>query len=121
MQSTVPHAERAERDARASCAPLDRDAAIRALSATGEDLDALRQAAAALRDAGKGRNVTYSRKAFFPITNLCRDRCAYCTFRRDPGEDGAWTMLPDEVRAWAERARSLQCHEALMCLGDKPE
>jgi len=101
--------------------PIDRDAAITALSATGAELDGLRACARELRDAGKGRTVTYSRKAFFPVTNLCRDRCAYCTFRRDENEDGAWTMLPEEIRAWAERARDLSCQEALMCLGDKPE
>ncbi len=97
------------------------DDACAALRARGADLDALRAAARDLRDLGKGRIVTYSRKAFFPITNLCRDRCAYCTFRRDEGEDGAWTMRPEEVAAWAERARGLDCCEALMCLGDKPE
>jgi FO synthase len=100
---------------------LDREAAIAALDASGPELDALRALARELRDATKGRTVTYSRKAFFPVTNLCRDRCAYCTFRRDEGEDGAWTMLPEEIRAWAERARDLHCQEALMCLGDKPE
>ena len=42
-------------------------------------------AAGALRDRVKGRTVTYSRKIFLPVTNLCRDRCGYCTFRKDPG------------------------------------
>ena len=74
-----------------------------------------------MRDAGKGRHITYSRKAFLPVTNLCRDRCAYCTFRRDEGEDGAWTMAPDEIAEWSERARRLGCREALLCLGDQPE
>jgi len=101
--------------------PLGRDSAIAALAVTGAALDTLRATARELRDAGKGRTITYSRKAFFPVTNLCRDRCAYCTFRRDEGEDGAWTMQPEEIRAWAERAHDLHCQEALMCLGDKPE
>ncbi|HEY8516339.1 MAG TPA: 7,8-didemethyl-8-hydroxy-5-deazariboflavin synthase CofG [Candidatus Binatia bacterium] len=101
--------------------PLDRAAAVAALDARGDALDELRARARDLRDAGKGRTITFSRKAFFPVTNLCRDRCAYCTFRRDEGEDGAWTMQPEEIRAWAERARDLNCIEALMCLGDKPE
>ncbi|MDG2304722.1 MAG: 7,8-didemethyl-8-hydroxy-5-deazariboflavin synthase CofG [Candidatus Binatia bacterium] len=101
--------------------PLDRAEAIAALDASGPALDDLRARAGALRDAGKGRRVSYSRKAFFPITNLCRDRCAYCTFRRDEGEDGAWTMSPDEIGDWSERARRLGCREALLCLGDQPE
>ena len=55
------------------------------LSARGEALDALLDAAAAVRDAGlasAGRPgvVTYSRKVFIPLTRLCRDRCHYCTF-----------------------------------------
>ena len=85
------------------------------------DLDALLYAAAELRDRGKGRGVTYSRKVFLPITNLCRDRCTYCTFRKDPGDPGAWTMMPDEIAAWSRRGAELGCKEALMCLGDKPE
>ncbi len=100
---------------------LDRATALTLARARGAELEELRARARALRDAGKGRRITYSRKAFFPVTNLCRDRCAYCTFRRDEGEDGAWTMQPDEIRAWAERARALDCVEALMCLGDRPE
>ncbi len=101
--------------------PLERDEAIAALEADGPALDGLRARAASLRDAGKGRTVTYSKKAFFPVTNLCRDRCAYCTFRRDEGEDGAWTMTPDEISDWSERAQRLGCREALLCLGDRPE
>ena len=30
--------------------------------------------AAKLRDAGHGRNVSYSRKVFIPLTQLCRER-----------------------------------------------
>jgi 7,8-didemethyl-8-hydroxy-5-deazariboflavin synthase CofG subunit len=101
--------------------PLTRDVALGWARAEGDELDALRATARELRDRGKGRTVTYSRKAFFPVTNLCRDRCAYCTFRRDEGEDGAWTMTPDEIRAWSQRARGLDCVEALLCLGDRPE
>ena len=101
--------------------PLDRAEALAGLQATGDELDDLRGRAGALRDAGKGRHITYSRKAFLPVTNLCRDRCAYCTFRRDEGEDGAWTMSPDEIGEWSERARRLGCREALLCLGDQPE
>jgi 7,8-didemethyl-8-hydroxy-5-deazariboflavin synthase CofG subunit len=85
------------------------------------DLGDLLDAATQLRDRGKGRDVTYSRKVFLPVTNLCRDRCTYCTFRKDPGDPGAWTMMPDEITAWSRRGAQLGCKEALMCLGDKPE
>src|SRR5262245_37121019 len=71
-----------------------------------EQLDELCAAAAAVRDASKGRIVTYSRKVFLPITNLCRDRCSYCTFRKDPDDPGAWTMSRDEIDEWLQRGRA---------------
>jgi FO synthase len=86
-----------------------------------EALPTLLSGAGLLRDRGKGRVVTYSRKVFLPITNLCRDRCSYCTFRKDPRDPGAWTMTRDEIRTWIDAARRQGCKEALMCLGDRPE
>ena len=65
-----------------------RDEAVALLHAGGLELEALLAAAAAARDAGKGRVVTYSRKVFIPLTNLCRDSCGYCTFVRRPGDPG---------------------------------
>ena len=93
-----------------------------ALIRCGDDeLPALLAAAGSLRDRYKGRRVTYSRKVFLPITNLCRDRCSYCTFRKDPDDPGAWTMQREEIREWLDRGRVQGCKEALMCLGDSPE
>jgi len=85
------------------------------------EMPALLAGAGVLRDRHKGRVVTYSPKAFFPVTNLCLDHCSYCTFRQDPGSPEARTMLPEDIRSVASRAASLGCIEALMCLGDKPE
>jgi len=99
---------------------LSRDAALGAL-ADDQATTELLVAAASVRDLHWGRTVTYSPKVFLPVTNLCRDRCTYCTFRKDPGDPEAWTMLPEEIHAWSERGRALGCHEALLCLGDKPE
>jgi FO synthase len=86
-----------------------------------DDLDLLLDAAGELRDRSKGRDVTYSPKVFLPVTNLCRDRCTYCTFRKDPWDPEAWTMMPHEIADWSRRGQALGCKEALMCLGDKPE
>lgn len=87
----------------------------------GGELGALLEAASAVRDRHFGRRITYSPKVFLPLTNLCRNHCDYCSFRRSPGQDGAWTMSPDEVKSWLERGRELGCAEALFCLGDTPE
>jgi FO synthase len=90
--------------------------------AAGGDLAvAIRAAACAVRDARFGTVVTYSPKVFLPLTNLCRNHCDYCSFRRSPGEPGEWTMTPAEIEEQLARARELGCAEALFCLGDKPE
>jgi FO synthase len=85
------------------------------------DVPALLGAAARLRDQGHGRQITFSAKVFVPLTTLCRDYCGYCTFRRDPGEPGAFTMTPDEVLALCHAGGRLGAKEALFSLGDKPE
>lgn len=101
-------------------AALGRDEATALLDAPALD-GPLLEAAATVRDRRWGTVVTYSPKVFLPVTNLCRDRCTYCTFRKDPDDPEAWTMRPEEIRAWSMRGRLQGCREALVCLGDKPE
>ncbi len=108
-------------DAAAAGHGLPPETARRLIRAEGEDLERLLTAAAALRDRRTGRIVTYSRKVFIPLTNLCRDSCGYCTFVRRPGDPRAHTMTPEEVLAVAEAGRRAGCKEALFSLGDKPE
>ncbi|HEY1372169.1 MAG TPA: 7,8-didemethyl-8-hydroxy-5-deazariboflavin synthase CofG [Candidatus Binatia bacterium] len=95
--------------------------ALRLADARVDELEQLLETAAALRDRHKGRTITFSPKIFIPLTNLCRDFCGYCTFRKAPDEAGAKTMSIDEVLAVARRGKLLGCTEALFSLGDKPE
>src|SRR5437773_12165693 len=92
--------------------------AYQAIRSTGPELESLLDAAANLRDQFKGRTVTYSRKIFLPITNICRDRCSYCTYRKDPTDPDAWIMSPTEfddlLLLGAQQGRK----EALRCLVD---
>src|SRR6266699_1151479 len=84
-------------------------------------LDELLEAASDVREQGKGKTVSFSKKVFIPLTTLCRDYCSYCTFRKDPGQPGAHFMTPEEVLAMAEEGRHAGCKEALFSLGDQPE
>ena len=97
------------------------DEAVALLDTPEIRLPELLGAAAALRDRGRGRRLTFSAKVFVPLTTLCRDYCGYCTFRRDPGEPGAFTMTPEQVLALAQAGARLGAKEALFSLGDKPE
>ncbi len=86
-----------------------------------EGLTSLLEVASELRDRYKGKTVTFSPKVFIPLTNLCRDFCGYCTFRKAPDEPGAKIMTFDEVLRVVHQGRLLGCTEVLLSLGDKPE
>ena len=105
--------------------PLERETALelaeRLERGDDEILEPLLEAAQELGIRGHGRTLTVSRNVFIPLTNLCRDRCAYCSFAKDPRSSEAKTYLLDEVRALAGDAQRASCTEALFCLGDKPE
>jgi FO synthase len=79
------------------------------------------QAATALRESGHGHRVTYSRKVFIPLTQLCRDRCGYCTFAQAPRKGERAYLTEEQVLEVARRGVELGCHEALFTLGDRPE
>lgn len=98
---------------------LDPQALLESLQA--RPLADLMSDACALRAEGHGRNVSYSRKVFIPLTRLCRNVCGYCTFVRGPkGIDHPY-LLPDEVLEIARLGRETGCREALFTLGDRPE
>lgn len=84
-------------------------------------LAAVAEAAHEAKLRWRGRTVTVSRNVFIPLTNLCRDRCTYCTFAKRPGDPGAKTYALEEVRQISRDAVAAGCREALFCLGDKPE
>lgn len=111
--------------------PIDLLALVRAPRRLGDDEamlladmepgPALMRAAATVRDAAFGDRVTYSRKVFIPLTQLCRDACHYCTFAHPPRRGEAAYLTPDEVLAIARAGAAAGCQEALFTLGDKPE
>jgi FO synthase len=100
---------------------LSAEEAIALLGSESASLPDVLAAAAAARDRGRGRRMTFSAKVFVPLTNLCRDYCGYCTFRRDPGDPGALSMTPEQVLALARAGERLGAKEALFSLGDRPE
>ncbi len=100
---------------------ISRELACQLFRAEDSLLLSLLSAAQRVRTRFHPAIVSYSRKVFLPLTNLCRDYCGYCTFRRDPGQSGAHTMTPDEVIEVVRAGERMGCTEALFSLGDKPE
>ncbi len=100
---------------------LTADDGYRLIGVDATELTVLMAAASELRDRAHGRTITYSRKVFIPLTNLCRQKCGYCTFARGPRDPIAHTMSPDEVLAVARAGKRQGCKETLFSLGERPE
>ncbi len=60
--------------------------------------------------------LTYSRNVFIPVTDVCRNRCLYCGFRRDEGK----IISRHEATDLLDRGAAAGCTEALFSLGEAP-
>lgn len=74
-----------------------------------------------LRNRNKGKTVTYSRKVFFNLVNLCRDTCSYCTYKSEPGQSKVSMMSKQDVANLAKIGKKYRCIEALFVTGERPE
>ena len=74
-----------------------------------------------LRNKNHENIVSFSKKAFFNLVNLCRDTCTYCTYKAEPGESKLSMMTKEDVRNLAKLAKKYQCVEALFVTGERPE
>ncbi|NGY03924.1 bifunctional FO biosynthesis protein CofGH [Solimonas terrae] len=77
--------------------------------------------ASELRVRGWGSRISYSRKVFVPLTQLCRDVCHYCTFAKVPRHLEKPYLEPEDVLRIARDGAALGCKEVLFTLGDQPE
>src|SRR3981189_2596606 len=106
------------RAAEAGCRPDSADALELLVDAPPAELLPV---AESLTLAGFGETVTYSRKVFIPLTQLCRDVCHYCTFAKAPRRLKGAYLAVDEVLAIARAGAVAGCKEALFTRGDKRE
>jgi len=81
----------------------------------------LYKAAGFLRNKNKGKIVTYSRKIFFNLINLCRDTCSYCTYKAEPGQAKISMMTKRDVENLSIIGKNHKCTEALFVTGERPE
>ena len=68
-----------------------------------------------------GDRVYFNVNRHINLTNVCKARCAFCSFRRDEGEEGAYTMTVEEaVAAARETASALDITELHIVNGLHP-
>lgn len=74
-----------------------------------------------IRKKFKNQTVTFSKKAFFNIINLCKDTCSYCTYKAEPGEEKLSMMSKQQITELLQLAKKYNCVEALFVTGEQPE
>lgn len=84
-------------------------------------LDELVYLSRSLRDIAHGNRITYSRKVFINLINLCKDSCSYCTYKKEPKDMDAVMLNPSQAIAIAEAGRKAGCTEALIVTGERPD
>lgn len=85
------------------------------------DESELYKTAIILRNRYKKKTVTFSKKAFFNLINLCRDICGYCTYKAEPATDKLSLMDKKDVVELSRQAKKYRCVEALFVTGERPE
>jgi 7,8-didemethyl-8-hydroxy-5-deazariboflavin synthase len=85
------------------------------------DTDTLVSTAGGIRDRTRPGAITYSRKVFINLINLCRDTCTYCTYKKEQNDPLLSMMDPEEVLMLAQTGRKFHCTEALIVTGERPE
>lgn len=79
------------------------------------------QTAQILRKQNKGNFVSFSKKVFFNLVNLCKDTCSYCTYKAEPNESKLSMLSKNDVNQLLTRAKKFNCVEALFVTGENPE
>jgi FO synthase len=100
---------------------LEKDEAISLIKSHKHDLKKLISAASDIRDNVKDRKITYSKNVFIPLTNMCRNKCAYCGFRKNPTDPKARILTKEEVMKIVKLGEEAGCREALFVMGERPE
>ena len=86
-----------------------------------KDSTELFTAAQNLRKKFKKDSVTFSKKVFFNIVNLCKDTCSYCTYKAEPDEEKLSLMSKQQILELLQLAKKYRCVEALFVTGERPE
>ena len=101
--------------------PVSRQEVIEIYKKAVENPNNLFQVSQNLRRKFKKDYVTFSKKAFFNIVNLCKDTCSYCTYKSEPGEAKLSLMSKQQISELLSLAKKYRCVEALFVTGEQPE
>lgn len=75
-----------------------------------------------MTETGKKRKnnlITYSKNVFIPLTEICRNDCGYCNFKKDPDDSEAIILkTKEEILEELKTAEEYGCKEAMFAFGE---
>lgn len=83
-----------------------------------EDSDIIRYMAETVKYR-ENNLITYSKNVFIPLTEICRNNCGYCNFKKNPDDSEAIILkTKEEVLETLKEAEQYGCREALFTFGE---
>ena len=63
--------------------------------------------------------ITYSKNVFIPLTEICRNDCGYCNFKKNPEDPEAIILKSkEEILESLKEAEEYGCKEAMFAFGE---
>ena len=95
---------------------IDKKDILQILNATDKDIIKYMSETAKYRE---NNLITYSKNIFIPLTEICRNDCGYCNFKKNPNDPKAIILkTKDEILADLKEAEKYGCKEAMFAFGE---
>ena len=95
---------------------LTKEEILAILNATDKDLEKYMLEVAKYRE---NNLITYSKNIFIPLTEICRNDCGYCNFKKNPDDPEAIILkTKEEILSELKEAEEHGCKEALFTFGE---
>ena len=67
----------------------------------------------------KDTKITYSKNIFIPLTEICKNDCGYCSFKKSPDDENAIILKSKaEILTLLKEAEKYGCKEAMFAFGE---
>lgn len=95
---------------------LTKEDILKVLTATDSDIIKYMSETAKYRE---NNLITYSKNIFIPLTEICRNDCGYCNFKKSPDDPEAIILKSkEEILTSLKEAEEYGCKEAMFAFGE---
>ena len=97
-------------------ADLSKEDLLDLITCEGQDVNDLMKLANSKKEETE---VTYSKNVFIPVTEICKNDCGYCNFKKTPDDPDAIILKkPEEILKTLKESERYDCKEALFTFGE---